>query len=98
MNPFICSYLALVIQLSLNARNFEANEFLFRSVEDEKVKVASSNYCSQLKEMIMRHWDTVSSFILLAHANSHGCLKVKANYATSGTTCPPPIPSVARRG
>ena len=37
-------------------------------------------------------------FIRLAHANAHGWLKGAATYATSGTTCPPPIPSVARRG
>ena len=38
------------------------------------------------------------SYIRLAHANAHGWRKGGATYATSGTTYPPPIPSVAQRG
>ena len=42
--------------------------------------------------------DTVADYVWPSHANSHGLRKGAGTYATSGTTCPPPISSVAGRG
>ena len=97
-NPVICPFLALGIYLCLNATRYVDSEFLFRRGSDEKDKVASASYCSQLKELILKKIEVVSSFIRIAHANAHGWRKGGATHATSGTTCPPPVPSVARRG
>ena len=99
INPSICPYLALGIYLCLNAAKYEnKGDFIFRRSEDEKERVASKNYCSQLKELLDQNKDTVLSYIRLAHANAHGWRKGGATYATSGTTAPPSISSVARRG
>ena len=97
-NPHFCAFLALAIHLCLNAKIFEATESIFRKSDIEKKKVASSSYCSQLKELLKRYTNVVSCYIRLAHGNAHSYRKGAATYATSGTTCPPPIPSVARRG
>ena len=97
-NPHVCAFLALAIHLCWNANIFEATESIFRKSDNEKKKVASSSYCSQLKELLKRYADVVLCYIRLAHGNAHGYKKGAATYATSGTTCPPPIPSVAQRG
>ena len=89
-NPTICSFLALGIFLSLNATKFSEDEHLFRRSKDEKERVASTNYCSQLKELIHKFKDTVATFIRIGHANAHRWRKGGATHATSGTTCPPP--------
>ena len=97
-NPFICCFLALGIYLCLNVTKYEDSEAIFWRGKNEKERVASNSYCSQLKQLINKKRETVASFIRLAHANAHGWRKGGATHATSGTTCPPPIPSVARRG
>ena len=98
LNSYVCSHLGLGIYLCLFADRFANTEFIFKREDTEKKKVASTGYCSQLKEMFRRYADIVKNFIRLAHANAHGWRKGGATYATSGTTCPPPIPSVALRG
>ena len=98
MNPFICSFLSLGIYVSLNAERFKVSEYLFRKTTAEEDKLASSGYCSQLKEMFNRHGQEVSNHIRLPHANAHGLRKGGSTYATSGTTAPPSITAVARRG
>ena len=91
-NPFICSFLALGIYMSLHADKFVESEMLFKTPGQEKKKTASHNYCVQLKELLKRYEAVVVTFIRLAHANAHGTRKGSATYATSGTTCPPPRP------
>jgi len=98
VKPQICSYLALGIYLCLNALRYEKVELIFRKGKEEKKKVASTGYCSQLKELMTRKASSVKNFIRLAHANAHDWRKGSATYATSGTTCPPSTPSIARRG
>ena len=98
LKPFICSFLSLAIYLCLNVQRFTETEHLFKSIKCEKKRVASTNYCSQLKELLFRKSDVVKTYLRMAHANAHGWRKGSATYATSGTTAPPPTPSVARRG
>ena len=71
-NPFVCSYVSLGIYLCLNANRYEETEHIFRKSDDEKDRVASTGYCAQLKEMMMRNWETVKNYVRLAHANAHG--------------------------
>ena len=42
--------------------------------------------------------EKLEEYIRPGHANTHGTRKAVAVEATSGTTCPPPPSSVARRG
>ena len=60
--------------------------------------VASSSYCSQLKELINKNEEVVLSFIRVFHTNVHGFRKGAATFATSGTTSPISVSLVARRG
>ena len=97
-NPFICSYLSLGIYICLNVSKYTDSELIFRKKRTEQERVASNGYCSQLKELLTQKKEIVCSYIRLTHANAHGWRKGGATHATTGTTCPPPIPSVARRG
>ena len=97
-DPFVCCYLSFGIFLCLNASRYADSELIFRRTGTEKDRVASVNYCSQLKQIMKQKSDIVSSYIRVGHANAHGWRKGGATHATSGTTCPPPITSVARRG
>ena len=42
--------------------------------------------------------DVLPKYIRPDHASPHGTRKGSAMEATAGTTCPPPMPSIARRG
>ena len=97
-NPFICPFLSMGIYLCLNATRYVESAFIFRRSSNEKDKVSSASYCCQLKELINKKMEVVTSYIRISHANAHGWRKGGATHATSGTTCPPSIPSVARRG
>ena len=98
LNPFICSFLSLAIYLCLTAENFKESEYLFKKQKEEEKNIASKGYTSQLKEMFLHHVQEVKTYVRLAHANAHGWRKGAATYATSGTTAPPSISAVARRG
>ena len=78
-------------------QNLKARSIFLKKLRIQK-KAATNTYCSQLKELLHRKSNVVSSYIRIAHANAHGWRKGAATHATSGTTAPPPIPSVARRG
>ena len=71
---------------------------LFRNVNSD-VGSGSHRYNSQLKKLFEGVMKAIlPQFIRPDHANSHGTRKGAGVEATSGTTCPPPIPSVAARG
>ena len=59
---------------------------------------ASTRYQEQLIGIIKKKNGVVELHIRVEHANAYGLRKGSATYATSGTTCPPPISSIARRG
>jgi hypothetical protein len=48
--------------------------------------------------LIEANMDAVIHHIQIFHMNTYGIRKGSATLAASGTTCPPPIPSIARRG
>ena len=56
---------------------------------------ASQRYCAQLAELLHQFVDIVKEHVRSNHANTHGLHKGSAVHATSGMTCPPPLPSVA---
>ena len=59
---------------------------------------AATRYQEQLVGIIKRNRNIVEMHIRVGHANAYGLRKGSATHATSGTTCPPPISSIARRG
>jgi hypothetical protein len=56
------------------------------------------SYCSQLSILILKHIEIVNAHARPDHSNTHGIRKGASLFATSGTTCPPPMSSVAKRG
>ena len=59
---------------------------------------ASHRYCTHLSNLFEKITTIIYEYIRPGHANAHGTRKGAAVKATSGTTCPPPPSSVARRG
>ena len=99
-NPFeptVDCFLGLGVWCCLEASQFENSEFLFKS-DDTKDDAASQRYCTQLTQMFAKHSESLRAYIREDRANSHGLRKGAATAASSGTTCPPPISSIAARG
>ena len=82
--------------------NLNDSEQLFlrknRSGRTAKLGSAASRYQEQLLALVQSHMDVVRLHICTEHVNAYGMRKGSATLATTCTTCPPPIPSVARRG
>jgi hypothetical protein len=99
-NPFdslVSVFLALGVWFCLEAARFENTESLFQE-DGNEVNAASQRYCSQLTELFKEFKEELVQFIRTDHANTHGIRKGSATKASSGTTCPPPVSSIASRG
>jgi hypothetical protein len=96
-DPLVCSHLALAVYLATEDARFEETELFFQNPLDCD-NTGSARYCSQLTALIQANWDRVKAYLRPKHANTHGLRKGSATHATSGTTCPPPIASIANRG
>jgi len=99
-NPFdalVSVYLALGVWLSLESSRFEETELLFQG-DENGANAASQRYCSQLCELFKKYANVLMQFIRVDHANTHGIRKGSGTKASSGTTCPPPVSSIAARG
>ena len=97
LNPSICPMTALGMWMMLRNETFIANRDGI-ILENGTHGTASHRYCRQLGELFMDHRDKVSQFCCPERAKSHGFRKGSATLATSGTTNPPPLPSVSKRG
>jgi hypothetical protein len=95
-NPFICSFLALGCYFCINKETFSTNDKIFQ--KKGKDGSAASTYCSQLSILLLQFVDIVNGHTRPLHTNTHGFRKGSVVHATSGTTCPPPLSSVANRG
>lgn len=93
----LCFWTALGIWLALRVEQMTGNDRFFL---DEGVKEggAAKKYCEQLLGMIQPHIETVKNHMRLDNFNPYGLRNGSATHAVSGTTVPPPIPSIARRG
>ena len=96
-NPLCCPILALGVWFSLESTCFGTNTSLFGSSNTEE-EAPSKRYTSLLKLLLKTNIETVSKFIWRNHANGHVIWKGLASFATSGTTCPPSVASVAAWG
>ena len=82
----------------LNASSFENNEHIFYHTSNENNRNPSKRYCSHISEIFRQNSGVVHKYIRPNHDAVYGIRKGSATYATTGTTCPPPIPSIAQRG
>jgi hypothetical protein len=85
------------VWFSLESSHFETTEFLFQD-DMKEANAASQRYCTQLCELFTQYTDQLKQFICVDHANTHGIRKGSGTKASSGTTCPPPVSSIAARG
>jgi hypothetical protein len=95
--PHLCFFLALGCWISLNADKLKSTEKLFLN-EGKKAGSASQRYCSQLIEMVSKHFETARRYLRLSHFSAHGIRKGSGSYASSATTSPPSFVAVAARG
>ena len=96
-NPLVCSFLALGVWFTLEAKRLSNTTSLF---SDPKVKedAPGNKYTSGLSQLLKANIGAVGNFIRRDHANAHGVRKGSASFASSGTTCPPSVSSIANRG
>ena len=100
-NPFnmsICIFTALGCYFSVQEEVWDSGRDTIFRCKGAKPGTAAHNYNSKLKKLFHGMQDVLVEYIRPDHANSHGFRKGSGVYATSGTTCPPPISSVAGRG
>jgi hypothetical protein len=89
--------LALGVWFCLEVERFQRTSLLFNE-EKNQDEAASSKYCYQFQELFREHETEVRNHIRWEHSNVHGVRKGSATFATSGTTLPPSISSIANRG
>ena len=102
-NPFnyaICWFCAMGCYLSITNSQFVAGSDLLFRFGKAKKKSAANNYCKSLKKLVqvLHRGNIVRQYCRLDHFHAHGTRKGASVLATSGTTCPPPLPSVFHRG
>ena len=96
-NPFSlkeCWWTAMGLYCALNCAQLSKSEKLFLAA-GTKSGAAATRYQEQLMGMVHSKKDIVKNHIRLEKTNAYGLRKGSATSATSGTTAPPPISSVA---
>ena len=96
-NALVCPFLALGMWFVYDAKRLSSTTHLF---SDKKVKEEApvNKYTNGLSQIFKNNIEVVSNFIRRDHANAHGVRKGSASFASSGTTCPPSVVSIANRG
>ena len=97
MDPIVCPLLSLGVWTALEQDSLAQHEKLFLR-QKRQDGTASSRYCSQVGHLLKENVDVVRAFMRPEHVNVHGLRKGSGTYATSGTTLPPSVVSVANRG
>ena len=97
LNPTLCFFLALGCWISLESERLKTTENLF-IIPGSKRGTASQRYCTQLSEMVNRHFEHAKHHLRVSHFNAHGLRKGAGMHASSATTSPPSFVSVAARG
>ena len=99
-NPFdprVSFHLAIGCWLCLNQEVFGTTEKLFLANGCE-IGSAAARYSCSLRDMLKDKINEIQKFMDPKKCTSHGTRKGGAIQITTGTTHPPPIPSVAARG
>ena len=99
-NPLVyrqCFWTSFAVYCCIHSESLCLYEKLFLK-SGSKEGSAGGRYQEQLLGLLKSKRQIVMNHIRLEHANAYGLRKGSATHATSGTTCPPPMPSIARRG
>jgi hypothetical protein len=99
-NPFDwlkCPRTAIGIWCALEALALAEHERLFLSPKAQE-GAASKQYCEQIAGIAQEHMEEISNNMSYSKFNPYSFRKGAATHAVSGTTAPPSMPSVARRG
>ena len=100
-NPYdwrLCFWTGLCIWISLRGEEkLKGNSklFLTKGVKDG---TASANYCEQLISVVAPHKEEVENHMEEKRLNAYSFRKGSSTYAVAGTTVPPSLNSIARRG
>ena len=97
LNAVHCFFLALGCWISIESERLETTENLF-IIPGSKRGTASQRYCTQLSELVNRHFEAAKHHLRVSHFNAHGLRKGAGMHASSATTLPPSFVSVAARG
>ena len=100
-NPFdfkICPFVALGVYFAIFEELFDKERQYIFINQGCELGSASDKYCKALRNLFSENKDILSEYIRPDHANAHGTCKGGSVFATSGTTCLPPITSAAHRG
>jgi len=98
LKPHVCFFLGLGFNwISLNAEQLETMEQLFLN-KGAMLGTAAQRYCTQLAELVGKHFETAKHYVRLSHFNAHCIRKGSGSHASSASTMPPSFVAVAARG
>jgi hypothetical protein len=94
----LCYWTGLCVWVTLcGEEHFKNNTHLFLK-RGVKFGTASSKYCEHLDAVVEPHSEEVSNHMEQTRFNAYGLRKGSSTYAIAGTTEPPSLVSIARRG
>jgi hypothetical protein len=93
----LCWWTSFGIWCCLRGNKFKENERLFLD-KDVKEGTAAQKYCELVAGLVSGHTDELMHHMDPTNFNPYGLRKGSATHACSGTTAPPSLPSIARRG
>ena len=96
-DPTVCLFVAFGLYCASESSSLALMRNLFLPL-GSKIGRGAEKFCHHLGKIVEQYDDIVSSFIRCDRANSHGIRKGGSVHASSGTTCPPSLVSVALRG
>ena len=96
-DPTVCLFLSFGLYCASESSSLALMRNLFIAV-GAKLGRGAETFCHHLGLIVEKFEDCVSCFIRCDRANSHGIRKGGSRHASSGTTCPPSLVSVALRG
>ena len=94
---YVCWYTALGCYCCIFSVSLCERDFLFIDVLG-KIGTAADNFCAALSGLIDEYGSVVEEYVRLYHCNVHGIRKGSGTFASSCSTAPPPLVSIALRG
>ena len=99
LNFVLCLNTALAVYLcEMNDSWSESNEGNIYLRPGATKNTAASRYTDSIRQWVEDKRDTLIAMARVDHLNGHSMRKGSATYASSGTTVPPPLPSIFHRG
>ena len=93
-----CLFTAIAVYFCMHNLEWNGNqEYVFIKVGASPGS-AAQNYSERIKTWVKRNADRLIGYVRPSHVNTHSLRKGSATHSSSGTTDPPPLPSIFRRG